>query len=512
MLKRSNQLEMSFSPYEDLYDILISKDNKWRRMKEEIDFSFIYDELKDSYSKNMGRTAEDVIFMFKLLLLKTESKLSDVGLIKMVKVNMEYKYFLDLNPEETELIDPSLLTKFRRTRLAKYELDEKGNQVLIYDKSQDLLDILITKTVDIALVKGIIKKKNVGIVDSTHSLAMYGSISPREKLIKVSKELRKSLYKLDEKMKEKMPKKREASGLLEDEILYCNELLEVVENDGRFCDVPNVEENIELLKEVLGDINEQIEYSKDNDAKVGHKTADTSFFGYKSHIMMTPERIITAAKVTSGEKHDGKQLQDLIEKTQKNGIELEAIIGDGAYSENDNLEYCEKNGIKNVSKLSKNVTHGNRKNKEDFEYNKDAEMYVCKAGHMAIKKAKQGSKKDSNGNNSQVECYYFDVNKCKCCPFKKGCYKEGAKTKTFSVKIKNETHTKQMDYMETEEFKKYYSERYKIEAKNSEIKNVYNYGEAFACGKTGMTIQGATTLFLTNMNRIYRLEDKKREK
>ena len=80
-----------------------------------------------------------------------------------------------------------------------------------------------------------------------------------------------------------------------------------------------------------------------------------------------------------------------------------------SYSEKDNLEYCEKKGIKNVSKLSKTVTHGNGKNKEDFEYNKDAGMYVCKAGHMAIRKAKQGKKEDG----TQVKCYYFDVDKCK---------------------------------------------------------------------------------------------------
>ncbi|WP_269478309.1 hypothetical protein [Hominibacterium faecale] len=32
------------------------------------------------------------------------------------------------------------------------------------------------------------------------------------------------------------------------------------------------------------------------------------------------------------------------------------------------------------------ATHGKRKNRENFSYNKDAEMYVCKGGHMAIKK------------------------------------------------------------------------------------------------------------------------------
>jgi len=51
MLKKSiNQIGMSFSPYKEIYDILITKDNKWRRMKDEIDFSFVYEFIEDSYS------------------------------------------------------------------------------------------------------------------------------------------------------------------------------------------------------------------------------------------------------------------------------------------------------------------------------------------------------------------------------------------------------------------------------------------------------------------------------
>ena len=241
---------------------------------------------------------------------------------------------------------------------------------------------------------------------------------------------------------------------------------------------------------------------------MGHKTADTSFFVYKTHIVMTPERIITAANITSGEKQDGKELIKLIEKSESNGIKIEAIIGDGAYSEKENLDYCKDNNIKNISKLSKSVTHGNGKNKDDFEYNKDAGMYMCKAGHMAIKKAKHGSKISSSGD-TRVECYFFDVEKCKRCPFKEGCYKEGSKTKTYNVKIKDDTHIEHMEYMETEEFKNLYKERYKIEAKNAELKNNYNYGNANACGKLGITIQGATTLFLTNMKRIIKINEEK---
>ena len=56
-----------------------------------------------------------------------------------------------------------------------------------------------------------------------------------------------------------------------------------------------------------------------------------------------------------------------------------------------------------------------------------------------------------------------------------------------------------MDYMETDEFKELYSERYKIEAKNFKLKSNFCYDTANACGKVGITIQGANVLFLVNI-------------
>lgn len=491
MLKQNNQLELNLSKHAELYNILIKPNNFWKQLNDMVDFSFVYEELKDKYSSTMGRTCEDIIRMFKYLLLKNYFKLSDRGLVERTETDLLFKYFLGYDPEETKLINPSLLTVFRRERLK--------------DAEENLMDKLINKTVGIALEKGLIDVKNKIIVDSTHTNAMFHHISPREELIRQAKELRKSIYKIDETMHEKMPKKREATGLLEDQIEYTKELLKIVKNDSRFKVLPGIKEQIDYLEETMMDTEYEIEYSKDQDAKVGHKTADTSFFGYKTHIAMTPERIITAATITTGEKHDGKELINLIEKSENVGIEVEAIIGDGAYSEKDNIDYCSENNIKNVSKLSKKITHGSRKNSDDFEYNKDAGMYVCKAGHMAIKKVKSGSK----DKNQQVESYFFDVEKCKHCPFKERCYKEGSKTKTYNVKIKDDTHIKHMDYMETNEFKNLYKERYKIEAKNAELKNNYGYSQANACGKLGITIQGATTLFLANMKRIIKLNEEK---
>ena len=496
MIKQNKQLEMSFSKHKELYDLLIEEDNFWRQLNDMIDFSFVVDLLKDKYSTTMGRTAEDVVRMFKYLLLKQYFKLSDRGLVERTKTDLLFKYFLEYEPEETSLIDSSLLTVFRRERLI--------------DNDENLMDKLIEKTVEIAIEKGLIEVKNKIIVDSTHTNAMYNHISPREELIRQAKELRKSIYKIDESMHDKMPKKRESTGLIEDQIEYTKELLKIVKDDGRFGKLPGIKEQIDYLEETMNDTETELEYSKDQDAKVGHKTADTSFFGYKTHISETPERIITAATITTGEKHDGKQLQTLIEKSKANGIEVEAIIGDGAYSEEENLKYCEDNNIKNVSKLSDIVLYGNGKHDERFEFNKDAGMYVCPAGHMAIKKVHQ--KGNEHNNYTEVDNYFFDVEKCKRCPFREGCYKDGAKTKSYNVTIKKDIHINQMDYMETDEFKTMYSERYKIEAKNAELKNNYEYDKANACGKLGMTIQGATTLFLVNMKRIIKLDEEKNKK
>jgi Transposase DDE domain len=219
---------------------------------------------------------------------------------------------------------------------------------------------------------------------------------------------------------------------------------------------------------------------------------------------MTEERIITAAVMTTGEKHDGKQLQTLIEKSQAAGMQVKTVIGDTAYSEKDNILYLKNNEVELVAKLNPLITQGNRKKEDEFLFNKDAGMYVCPAGHMAIRKARQGKK--GVGKN-QVDTYYFDVELCKHCPLKVGCYKEDAKSKSYSVSIKSDEHTEQMAFQETEYFKEKSKERYKIEAKNSELKHRHGYDVATSSGLIGMEMQGAMAIFAVNLKRILKLID-----
>lgn len=475
------------SPYMAIYDLIVPADNLLRKINDLLDFSFVYDELKTKYCHDNGRNAIDPIRMFKYLLLKTIFDLSDVDVVERSKYDMSFKYFLDMAPEEA-VIESSSLTKFRKMRL----------------QDMNLLDMLINKTVEIAIEKGIIKSRII-IVDATHTKARYNQKTPREVLMNRSKNLRKAIYKVNETMKERFPAKP-TTDTLEDEITYCQKLVEVIEKEAPLCEYPKIKEPLNLLKETIADDIEQLRSMGDPDARVGHKSVDSSFFGYKTHLAMCEERIITAAHITTGEKPDGKQLQTLVEKSKVAGIKVEEAIGDMAYSEKDNISYCQEENIKLISKLNPVVTQGNRKKEDEFEFNKDAGMYVCKAGHMAIRKARQGKK--GTGKN-QVFTYYFDVETCKTCPFQEGCYRKGAKSKTYSVAIKSGEHIDQEAFQSSEYFKEQAKERYKIEAKNSELKHRHGYDVASSSGLIGMELQGAMAIFTVNLKRILKLMDGK---
>lgn len=488
MLKRQEELKLS--PYSSLYDVIVPKDNELRLLLEMVDFDFIYDELASKYCLDDGRNAVNPIQMFKYLYLKVLYNLSDRDLIKRAKTDMAMKFFLGLNPED-EVIHPSLLTKFRRQRL----------------KDSNILDLLITKSVQAALDKKLIKSNKI-IIDSTHTASSFNQKSPIETLRAKSKLVRKNIYRVNEDIKSELPSKNETNDL-EKEKTYTDNLLKKVEEHPELIAVPAVEESFNSLKETQADIKEYQDYSKDDDAKVGHKTKDTSFFGYKTHVAMTEERIITAAKITSGEKGDGPFLQDLVDDTREREVEVQAVIGDRAYSGKDNIKAAEEKKFVLVSGLHPVMSNGSRKKDDMWDFNKDAGMFICPAGHIAKRKHREVRKDHPNYN--PVMIYHFDVNKCKTCPLRENCYRD-TKTKTYSVSIQTDAHKYQKEFEKTEYFQENIKTRYKIEAKNSEMKIKHGYRTTQSSGIEAMKLQGAITIFCVNMKRIQQLLREKSKK
>lgn len=478
------QQTISFSDYSGLYDLIIPKDNLLRQINDLVDFNFVYRELQDKYCRDNGRTAESPIRMFKYLLLKVIYNISDVDVVERTRYDMSFKYFLGLTPEETNLINPSSLTKFRRLRL----------------KDMNLLDLLIRKTVSIAIEKGVLKSKTI-IVDATHTLSRSNPIGASKILEHYSKSVVKVVKsENDDIVLPDLPEEKKYSSVMN----VAKTIVATVEADAATANMPAVKERLNMLKETIDDAETRCVISKDEDARVGHKTPTSSFFGYKTHIAMSDERVITAATVTSGEKGDSPQLPELIEKTESAGMEIESVVADTAYSSKSNLELAKSKDIKLAARLNPIIVNGTGQHKLQFEYNKDAGLYVCPAGHMALYKERKNRPSDERHRNAKM-IYYYDVDKCKVCPLRDGCYKPGAKTKSYHVTIKTDEQVEQIKFQESDEFKRLHRKRYKIEAKNAELKNALGYDRALSYGLSCMEMQGALTIFAANVKRILKL-------
>ena len=480
------------SEYARIYDILIPRDHIFRRMNEEIDFSFVRKELQDKYSVGMGRSAEDPVRMFKYLMLKAMHPASDEDLVKRAYTDMSYKFFLGLNPED-DVIDPSLLSKFRRQRL----------------QDVDLLSLLISKSVAMAIGKGIIKRKSDIIVDATHELAKSIAYNPIDYLRKMAGQILKACEPFYNETfhREDLPtcaKDADIQAMKE----YSIALINALEESG-IAQIPAVGNKVSLLKEGLEDMEYLSYVAKDKDAKFGSKGPGKSFYGYKAHIGMTPESIIVAAAVSSGEVVDGDYLIPLVEQAKQNGLEVECAIADAAYASKKNLDLL-KNKTKVVAPVNPVITQGNRKNDvSTFHYNKDADMYVCPVGELSIKKdyhpqrinkrIKNGKLKLSYTNARMV--YFFDGEKCINCPLREGCYKAG-RYKSYSVTILSDTHKEQIEFEKTPEFKQKMKKRKRIEPLNAHLKNDLGMKQNISYGIESMTMQTAVAIYMSNIQKI----------
>lgn len=94
---------------------------------------------------------------------------------------------------------------------------------------------------------------------------------------------------------------------------------------------------------------------------------------------------------------------------------------------------------------------------------------------------------------------------------RKGCYKDGAKSKTHSISLKSPIHQKAIDFQQTGAFRDRKRDRYKIEAKNAEMKQSHGFKKSKFLGLFGMKIQSYMTAFVVNAKRIIVLVEAEKE-
>lgn len=453
MLRDHSQMTLSLSPYQGIYDAIIPANHLLRRIKENIDFSFVNPMLRKPYCERFGRPAKEPGMMFKLLFLKKLYDLSDETLISSAQTDMAYKFFLDLEPE-AKMVDPSLLTKFRKTRI-----------------TEDILEEMLKETIQQALDKW----------------------------------LRKEIYKSAFELSEIFPEKPSLEAGLDEEIAYTRELLRVLEEGIAASGNRKMQDLSQKMKELLEDEQiRDIRSKDDRDARFGHKTSTSTFYGYKNHPAMTQERLTAGISVTHGGAPDGQELPGLLEKAQKNGLKATEMIGDMAYVSDDNLETCGE-GITLIARTNTAVAAAaSGELEEGFCYNKDAGMLQCPAGELAMRVEKRTA---ANGNIYLR--YVFSKVKCRKCPLRESCRvgKGKSKERSYSMTQASEKNLGRLKFEGSEYFRERMKIRHRMEEKNGELKEAHGLRRADSRGLFAMEPQMYFTAFVANVKRITKLAE-----
>jgi len=453
-----------------LYDRIVPQDHLLRKINAVVDFSFVHDLVKDRYTPDFGRPAEDPEFMLRLCLLQYLYGDSDRGVVENAKLNLAYKYFLGLAVDE-DVPDDTTICTFRAQRLG----EEKFRLVFAQ---------IVKQCIDKGLVKG--KRQ---IIDSTHIVAnmAVNSLTGLIKLCRrnVLNSIRKQNPAVADKLgiKEmqvtKGDKFSRKEDNLEEEIEQATSLLDKVTRElkaGKLKATEELVKDLNLLEKAVADRAEGAEdrlvSPTDPDARMGKKTGKR-WSGYKGHVLVEEDsEIITAVETTPANKDDGSQLRELLYQ-QEQSLELKPaeLSGDKAYSSGANLEILDSRKITgNISLITRFNNQGEDLfTKDDFTYDPAKDSLTCPAGCVATHYKRDIVHRKDQERKGRT--FQFAYKQCSQCELRTLCFTSNSKVHGRAVHISYyEPFVHQMKQrMESEEGKEAYRKRYKIEHKVADL-------------------------------------------
>lgn len=187
LCKNSGQVDM-FDHV--IFEKLIPKNHLLVKIDSTVDFSFVYDKIKDKYS-TIGRGSKDPIMMLKILLLEYLYKLSDVEVVNRIKTDVAFRWFLKLSIYDV-VPDDTTISHFRIKRLGVEDFEEFFNEIVRQCIEKDLI------------------KSNRYIIDSTDVAANVNYPSDKKLIRNAYRNVIKEIDKFDDVLAKEYMEKFEA--------------------------------------------------------------------------------------------------------------------------------------------------------------------------------------------------------------------------------------------------------------------------------------------------------------
>jgi len=377
--ERSCQLRLHTVTIEDL----VPENHFLRKLDRIIDFSFIYSEVQDLYSRTKGRPSIDPVVLVKYLLLGYLAGIeSERRIEREVQVNMAYRWFLGLDISD-RVPDHSTISQNRRRRF----------------RGRDLFRVLFERVLFQCIDQGLVEGKLI-LTDSTHVKAFASKRS--EFGIMVEKEAAWYIERLEqhevlERKRFNMPK-QERRQTEPESSRHVKKTISATDPEAGRLNRPGKPEGPHYLSH------------QSLDAKHG---------------------IIVDVTVTPGNVTDATPYLDRITYMRKRiGLGIEAVGVDSAYDIGlVHQELAEQNIEIYTPPNTERPRYKSEFTKQDFQYDEEIDQFICPAGYrLSVQRIQRGDCTISRE-------YKAKRSDCKGCPLQEKCLAPSQTSRRIQVNI-----------------------------------------------------------------------------
>jgi len=354
-INREIQSEILMTTMEEI----VPQDSLFRKIDKYIDFTFIYDRVKELYCENNGRPSVDPVVLFKLVFIQALDGIKSMRkTCEKIKVDAEYRWFLNI-PFGQETPHFSTFSK-------NYERRFKGTTIF-----EDIFVEIVKQAQNYGMLN------DEFFMDSTHRKANANKNKYEDTIVKQVKK-----RKLD--LEEEINKERKR---------ICKKEFEYKEEYE--------EKHIKIS-------------STDKESGYYHRDNKEKGFMYLEHRTVNGKcNIITDAYVTKGNIHDSVVCEERLEyQKEKLNLNIKKVGLDSGYDTLDIKKYFEKENIFGVIQYRSYGQGRTKVRKYEFLYLKEEDVYVCPKTGVILPYRNI----DKNGYKE-----YYDRKACDGCPFQKEC-------------------------------------------------------------------------------------------
>ena len=468
------------------------------------------DELfADAYSFS-GRPSIPPSRLIKVLLLQFYDKVSDREAENRARYDLRWKMALGISIAESGF-NYSALSRFRA-------------RLLLHKKERIAFEEILEAAIAKGLLPGNCAKQ---IMDSTYVLGA-GALQDTYTLIRMairkllkttSKRLNLTMllpkplnldYQSRTKPKINWEDPAERNKLLNE---LCQDALQIIETADKLKLTKQEQELRDILATVaIQDIEQQkdgtvkmkqgvakdrIISASDPEMRHGRKSSSRRFDGYKTHTAMeTDNNFITEIEVAPGNIHDSEAAAALVDE-QPAERKPDTVLCDMAYGTGQNREEMEKRRVELICPVPTDLGRNGCFPKSAFTIDLDAETCQCPAGKIAAENI-------YDKKTNRLKVFAFSQEQCQNCPLLNQCTKSKKGRRTITVNQYERHLQKARAFQQTEEFKKEYPERCKIENKQAEMVH-HGLRQARYIGKAKVYLQSLLIGAIVNFKRYWKL-------